>query len=209
MEKDISLGPELRQRRVESKRLTAQRTDDIVSYENNIRRITMAHGTESQLADDRVARLAQSLTQVASELNTQPPEELFELLAALARAQPEALPHHIPNPPAFHRMCRFIGQSGSPTMGELGNAISIPFSTATRWADWMIQNGFANRLSDRDDRRIVRISLTETGHRFLEIIEKHMAENARQMLSCLTVEEQTILLVIFEKVAKGLQQTED
>jgi hypothetical protein len=32
-----------------------------------------------------------------------------------------------------------------------------------------------------------------------------MAENARRILDCLTAEEQTILLVIFEKVAKGLQ----
>jgi DNA-binding MarR family transcriptional regulator len=90
-------------------------------------------------------------------------------------------------------------------MSELSGAISIPISTASRWADWMIEGGFARRIPDRDDRRIIRISLTESGHRLLEIIDKHMAENARRILDCLTAEEQTILLVIFEKVAKGLQ----
>jgi len=168
----------------------------------------MAQGTESQLTDDRVARLAQSLTQIASEFNTQPPQELFELLLSLAKAQPETLRHHTPNPAAFYRMCRFIAHRGSPTMSELSGTISIPISTASRWADWMIVGGFAHRISDPNDRRIVRISLTETGHRLLDIMEKHMAENARRMLDCLTAEEQTILLVLFEKVAQGLQRAE-
>jgi len=35
-----------------------------------------------------------------------------------------------------------------------------------------------------------------------------MAENARSILDCLTAEEQTILLVLFEKVAQGLQGAE-
>ena len=164
---------------------------------------------ERQSADERVARLAQSLTQLTSELNSQPPEELFHLLALLARIDPGSAPHHMPNPSALHRMCRFIGQSGSPTMGELSNSIAIPLSTTTRWADRMIQNGFASRLSDPHDRRIVRVSLTETGQRFLEIIEKHITQQAGRILDCLTAEEQAILLVIVEKVAKALQQTEE
>ena len=175
-----------------------------------MRRHMVIDEAERQSADESVARLAQSLTQVASELNSQPPEELFHLLAPLLTGiGPEGAPHHIPNPSALHRMCRFIGQSGSPTMGELSNSIAIPLSTATRWADWMIQNGFASRLPDPHDRRIVRVSLTETGQRFLEIIEKHITQQAGRILDCLTAEEQAILLVIVEKVAKALQQVEE
>jgi len=174
-----------------------------------MRRHTVIDEAERQSADERVALLAQSLTQVASELNSQPPEELFCLLAPLARIEPGSAPHHMPNPSALHRMCRFIGQNGSPTMGDLSNSIAIPLSTATRWADWMIQNGFANRLPDPHDRRIVRVSLTETGQSFLEIIEKHITQQAGRILDCLTAEEQAILLVIVEKVAKALQRVEE
>jgi DNA-binding MarR family transcriptional regulator len=169
----------------------------------------MAEDAERGLTDEKVASLVLSLTQVAAELHPQPPQKLIELFLSRAKAEPEAIRHHTPNPAAFYRMCRLVAQRGNPKMSELSSAVSIPISTVSRWADWMIEDGLACRTTDPQDRRIVRIGLTETGHRLLEAIEKRMAENARKMLDCLTVEEQTVLLVMFDKVARGLQGAEE
>jgi DNA-binding MarR family transcriptional regulator len=168
----------------------------------------MAGGAQKRLADDRVSALVQCLTQIAAKLSSPPPADFAKLFDSMACLQQGKRPQHIANPPAFHRMCRFMRQSGSPTMGELSEAISVPLSTATRMAHWLADNGLAERTSDPNDRRIVRIALTDTGRAFLDAVERHMEEKAGKILDCLTGEEQAILLTIFEKVAKVLPQGE-
>jgi DNA-binding MarR family transcriptional regulator len=54
-------------------------------------------------------------------------------------------------------------------MGELSSELKIPVSTATRLADWLVQSDIIERFSDPDDRRIVRVRLTEAGHRVYRI----------------------------------------
>ncbi|MGA2821618.1 MAG: MarR family transcriptional regulator, partial [Anaerolineales bacterium] len=46
------------------------------------------------------------------------------------------------------------------TMGELSHELDVPLSTATRIMDWMVDNGYAQRLPDPEDRRVVRVALT-------------------------------------------------
>ena len=46
-------------------------------------------------------------------------------------------------------------------MGELSNALSLPFSTATRMVDYLVARGYIQRLSDTTDRRVVRVALTD------------------------------------------------
>jgi len=168
----------------------------------------MAGDAQEHLAEDRVSALVQYLTQIAAKLSSPPLPDFVKSLHSMACMQQGRRPQHIANPPAFHRMCRFILQRGSPTMGELSEAISVPLSTATRMAHWLADNGLVERASDPDDRRIVRIALTDNGRAFLEAVERHMADKAGKVLDCLTGEEQAALLVILEKVAKGLPQGE-
>jgi DNA-binding MarR family transcriptional regulator len=92
------------------------------------------------------------------------------------------------------------------TMGELSRSLSVPLSTATRLANWLVDNGFVERSSDPSDRRVVRVSLTAEGKDIHEKIENYTGERLRQTLSCLTPDEQTMLFALIGRVAKELKK---
>ena len=91
-------------------------------------------------------------------------------------------------------------------MGEFSNALSVPLSTATRIADWLVDNGYIQRLPDVDDRRVVRVSLTDMGKELFKAIDRYIRQRMKQILSSLTAEERTILLALVSKVVSGLKE---
>lgn len=52
---------------------------------------------------------------------------------------------------------------GTLTMHELSVAMNLAGSTMTRVVDKLVANGLAERAPDEEDRRIVRVSLTDGG----------------------------------------------
>ena len=91
-------------------------------------------------------------------------------------------------------------------MGEFSSALSVPLSTATRIADWLVDNGYIQRLPDSDDRRVVRVSLTGTGKELFKTIDRYIRQRMQQILSSLTAEERTMLLTLVSKVVSGLKE---
>ncbi len=112
------------------------------------------------------------------------------------------------DPATFHRMGNLLYEKSSPTMGEISQALGVPLSTATRMANWWVDSGYARRMADPEDRRIVRLALTEEGQQLLENIEETMVRNVQRVLSCLTPEEQIILITLSGKVASSLEDPE-
>jgi DNA-binding MarR family transcriptional regulator len=90
-------------------------------------------------------------------------------------------------------------------MGELSDALSVPLSTATRMVDWLVKNGYAQRLPDPEDRRIVRVTLTSNGRKIYKAIESYIEQRFEQILSCLTVEEQGTLYTLLSRVMSALK----
>ena len=91
-------------------------------------------------------------------------------------------------------------------MGEFSNALSVPLSNATRIADWLVDNGYVQRLPDSEDRRVVRVSLTDMGKELFKAIDRYIRQRMLQMLSGLTTEERVILLTLIRKVVTGLKE---
>lgn len=60
---------------------------------------------------------------------------------------------------------RTIGRLGNPTMSELAEALRLHPSTVTSLVDALVERGLVERRDDVDDRRIVRVALTEKGKR--------------------------------------------
>jgi len=136
-----------------------------------------------------------------------PPDEVLQLATRLEGAQFKDKPHVIFNPVAFCRMGSFLHQNPGSTMGQLSQAISVPLYTATRMVDSLVENGLANRLSDPDDRRIVRVILTDNGLRFHEAMEARLAQDFHKIMACLTPEEQRILIALLHKLAASLKES--
>jgi len=104
----------------------------------------------------------------------------------------------------IRRMMDLMYPNNKPTMGELSRALALPLSTTTNVMDFLVKNGYCKRLSDRNDRRIVRVALTDVGRRNLEIGDKYIAQRGQEILSALTSEEQTTFLTLLNKIAKTI-----
>lgn len=150
-----------------------------------------------------IIQFVHCLKDILATLSSSPPcpeiSELQELLASRPFTDR-------PSPADFHRVGEILLQRKNPTMGEISQALSVPFSTATRLINWWVESGFAQRLSDPNDRRIVRVALTEDGERLLRAIERHIAQTVERILAPLHVEEREALLRLLSKVAQELKR---
>jgi DNA-binding MarR family transcriptional regulator len=108
----------------------------------------------------------------------------------------------------IYRMMEFLYPDSKPTMGELSRSVSLPLSTTTRIMDFMVKIGDCQRQFDTNDRRIVRVSLTDTGRRRMLESEKYFAQLGQKILFTLTSEEQATFLNLFYKIATALRQYE-
>ncbi len=168
----------------------------------------MIDDSHQQDNDRQIGSLVQDFLQIEMKLSTILPEEIEQLQYLLDEVRDGDKPHRFINYNLFSRIIYNLYRENDMTMGELSNALSVPFSTATRMIDWFVDNGFARRLSDPEDRRIVRVALTDGGRELYRSIERNIGQRSRQMLSPLTAEEQTMFFVLMDKVVKASQETE-
>ncbi len=87
-----------------------------------------------------------------------------------------------------------------PTMGELSTELNIPFSTATRIVDWLVNGDFVERLPDPDDRRVIRVRMTQAGQQYYGVSISYIQQHIQQLLSDFTAEEQDDLLRLLSKL---------
>jgi len=91
-------------------------------------------------------------------------------------------------------------------MGELSQALDVPLSSATRIVDHLVKHEYAQRLADPDDRRIVRVSLTDTGQRLFRGLDEFIQSRLEQILRHFTPEEQETLLGLLRKLLSALSE---
>lgn len=87
----------------------------------------------------------------------------------------------------------------SMTMSELGEAMEAPLSTTTGLVDWLVEIGYVRRLPDPEDRRVVRISLTEKGRQTQQVFSGHIKSSLKRFMSRLTVDDLKTLVTISTK----------
>ena len=155
---------------------------------------------------ERVDRLLQHLTEIVPQLASMPPEMRTHLMSQLDGLHSRFSPHLIAEPPTMYRLTSMLYGDPKPTMGELSKALSLPMSTVSRIVSMLEEQGFAKRLPDAEDGRVVRVDLTDGGRQIYEAMLSHGVRNAQRVLDCLTAEEQMILLTLLGKVAANLKK---
>jgi len=100
----------------------------------------------------------------------------------------------------------FSRQSRPLTMGDLSRVLGVPFSTATRTVDWLVSNGYVQRLPDPEDRRVVRVELTAAGKKLYEAMNDLLLESAEQLLHDFSPEERIELGRLLGKLVDNLDQ---
>jgi len=165
----------------------------------------MGNKLEHQDKTFQMASFLKCLNEISAKLTSPPDEEVKYIRKQLGKALAREVPAFSGTPGTFFNLSSTLYNNSNPTMGEISQELSVPLSTATRMVDWWVDNEFAQRMSDPEDRRIVRISLTDIGRKLHELMEKTVSQGVEECLNCLTPEEQAILLNLIRKVAEGLK----
>lgn len=94
----------------------------------------------------------------------------------------------------------FLGQDGGCTMSELALKIKLTVSSATLIVDRLVDRGLVSRHRSLDDRRVVRVALTDEGAGLYRVVESSILGLGRAMLTALEEREQDQLLSLYKKI---------
>lgn len=166
----------------------------------------MQEDIEHELYDREITAVVHGFMQVWNKFEATLSKELTQIQERLHGMYPGRESHPDANYELFYRVSNNIYLKDSVTMGELSRILSIPLSTATRIVDWLVDNGFVERLPDPEDRRVVRVTLTNVGRELHQTIDSYVRQRIQQILSCLTNEERTTLLALVGKVVSALKE---
>jgi DNA-binding MarR family transcriptional regulator len=158
----------------------------------------MAIDEESKVYIDRIPPIVQGFVEVWNKFEAM----LFNELASTLKENEGVYSNY----GLFYRISSNIYPENDMTMGELSNTLSVPLSTATRMVNWMVADGYMKRLPDPEDRRVVRVALTEKGLEMHRSIKSYVEERVNNILSTLTTEEQITLLHLIDKVILVLKK---
>jgi DNA-binding MarR family transcriptional regulator len=86
------------------------------------------------------------------------------------------------------------------TMGELCEKLFLACSTATDLVDRMEKNGYVNRQRDLEDRRVIRLFITEKGEEIIHEVILARRRYVEQILKELSAEEIEQLATSLEKL---------
>lgn len=149
---------------------------------------------------DRVKELAKRLYYLRGRFKAILPENLVALKKRMEREKLDGGDEGVETLNQYFYVGFILNRQAEPmTMGELSRALEVPFSTATHQIDWFVRNNYAHRLPDPDDRRIVRVELTEDGKEILEAVNEFMVKRMKKILDAFTPDEQQDIVRLLEK----------
>ena len=100
-----------------------------------------------------------------------------------------------------------LGQRGRSIMRELADSLHLHVSTMTGIVDKLAEKGFVTRERCDDDRRIVRVSLTEKGEFAFKQEHEKRQNLSLTILHSLNDDEREEFLNLFSKVATQIEKT--
>jgi DNA-binding MarR family transcriptional regulator len=152
-------------------------------------------------------KLLQRIIRLRSRFKVVLPENIATLKKQIHESDPPGKSVGINDAGLFYNVGNiFHHHEGPITMGELSRELDVPLSTATRTMDWLVNNGYAQRLPDPKDRRIVRVGLTQAGKETYQTINTFMLERVEQVLSNLNPAERESFLLLLNKVLNTFEE---
>jgi DNA-binding MarR family transcriptional regulator len=153
-----------------------------------------------------VVKLLQRIVRLRGRFKVVAPENLAALKKQIHESKPSGKEAGIEDAGLFYNAGSvFFRYAGPITMGELSRDLEVPLSTATRTMDWLVNNGYAQRLPDPKDRRIVRVELTGKGKETFQAISTFMLSKVEQAMSPLNTAERKTFLTLLNKVLDAFE----
>jgi DNA-binding MarR family transcriptional regulator len=158
------------------------------------------HAEPAPSRAELIVRLLRLMPRVRRQFQARLPADVGDELAGVTPHQFEAL--HM-----LHHLRGDGDAAEGTTMNELARHQQCALSTATALVDRLIRQGLAERSSDPEDRRVVRIALTTRGERLLRRFTDAKHAFMVEALTPLSDAELTTLLRLFDKVAAVVPAT--
>ena len=97
-------------------------------------------------------------------------------------------------------------ETGSVTMSEIAAETRVHPTVVTRFMDRMVDKGFVERRRDEDDRRVVRVSLTEKGKETAEKLLKNYLDRVDAALKGASKKERDSLIAQLNRIDGSLSE---
>lgn len=98
-------------------------------------------------------------------------------------------------------------QENSPiTASELASKLQMSPSAITQMTDRLIKTKFIARKTDKNDRRLILLSLTNEGEEHLNSILKKMEQKANQILAPISTQDLQKIVNIFENFLQNYEK---
>jgi DNA-binding MarR family transcriptional regulator len=101
------------------------------------------------------------------------------------------------------RVVELLGVEGPQMMREISKHLSVAVNTVTNIVDNLERKGTVRRIRSEEDRRVIRVDLTDVGRKAYKASADAHLQFLRTMLKALTEDEQEIFLVLFRKIARA------
>jgi DNA-binding MarR family transcriptional regulator len=155
----------------------------------------------------QIAEIMQRIFRLKNRFKAGVPENIVILRKRVLESNLGGKAGHFNDFDLFHNVgLVFSNHEGPITMGELSRELNVPLSTATRTMDWLVDNEYAQRLPDPQDRRIVRVGLTDAGREIYTTINQFFMERIEQLLGQLIPEERETFISLLCKVLDALEK---
>ncbi|HCC78532.1 MAG: hypothetical protein A2X25_09450 [Chloroflexi bacterium GWB2_49_20] len=99
-----------------------------------------------------------------------------------------------------------LPESERITMNALSEAMGLANSTMTRMIDQLVDKGFVRRTADDEDRRVVRVSLTEKGQEIRHNLEEAQQYFFGKVLTEIPQNERHGILQVLERVIAAIEK---
>lgn len=98
----------------------------------------------------------------------------------------------------------FVGEHKSVKMSDIADNLKAPLSTLTSIADKLVANKFLNRYNSEEDRRVVKVALTEKGQESYKLFLTQKKVIAKKVLGHFNEKEQITLISHINKLAASI-----
>jgi len=114
--------------------------------------------------------------------------QFFPLFKKILFKHKKKLKHNF-MPHSYYHVLKVLKKRGELPMSEIGRKVYISKSNMTSLIDKLVENGLAERLPDKNDRRVINIALTAKGDDLLDKWRKNSNNEIKNNLSILSDED--------------------
>jgi DNA-binding MarR family transcriptional regulator len=155
----------------------------------------------------QVLILIQRIIQLRRYFRINTPEIMHTLGQRLHETRNTFNSEDIADPALFYNIGMVFSQHQEPiTMGELSRELDVPLSSATRIMDWLVNHNYAQRYPDQNDRRIVRVGLTEDGLQVYSALNDIILESSQKILRLFNPDEIATMHQLLEKALDAIEK---